>query len=429
MARRKWWKRYRGWIAIAVFAAIGIAVYLFVHSSAPAAQGTTYTTEQAANGTLSVTVAGAGNLAVRDAVEVWPKSSGTVASIDAVLGKWVSKGAVLYTLEGEAAARNTAQALAQRKQAWESVTRAELSVTQAKNQLATLESQAAKPNSKVTSSQIKAAEQQVSAANAGLSSAYASYDSAKLAYTDAVEAETDLIVKAPVSGRVWSVSIAKGDSVSSSGGGSGTGATGTDPTSSGSGSTSTAPVVIAAGGKLGAQLAINEVDIPTVKVGQDAELTFDALPDLTLAGTVDKIDRDGTVTQGVVTYNVWVTLNGADKQLKTGMSTAATIVTAVARNVLLVPNASIKTGTSGSYVQVMKAGASTPIDVAVETGLAGSTQTVITSGIKAGDVVVTKTVTAGSTSSGTSNSRNSDRGGGFGGPGFSIGGGPPGAGQ
>ena len=49
-----------------------------------------------------------------------------------------------------------------------------------------------------------------------------------------------------------------------------------------------------------------------------------------------------------------------DKRLKTGMSTSATIVTAVARDVLLVPNAAVKTIDEGSYVQVMEPGATAP---------------------------------------------------------------------
>ncbi len=339
----------------------------------------------------------------------------------------VKKGAVLYTLDGDAAARNTAQALAQKRQAWESVSRARVSVTQAKNELATLEKQASQPNSKVTSAQINAAEQQITAAEAGLSSAYASYSSAKLVYQDALDAEAELVVKAPCAGRVWAVNVSAGDNVSTSGGGDSSASASADSaaSSAASNSSSSAPVVIAKGGKIGAQLAINEVDIPSVKLGQDAELTFDAVPDLTLTGKVDEIDRDGTVNQGVVTYNVWVTLAGTDKRLKTGMSAAATIVTAVARDVLLVPNSSIKTGNQGTYVQVMAAGSATPSDVAVEAGLAGSSQTVIKSGLKAGDVVVTKTTTASSSSSsGNSSSRGGSGGGGF----FMGGGGPPGGG-
>lgn len=405
MARRKGWRRYKALIALGVLAAIGVAVYLFVRQSGPEVATTTYQTEQAAMGTLSVTVAGTGNLAVRDEVEVWPKTSGTVASVKTAVGKTVKKGAVLFTIDPEDAEKATAQALASKKQAAQQYEQAKLTVTQAENELATLEDRADDPNSTVTSADIEAAEQKIDVAEAGLASAYTQYDNAKDTYQEALDAEDDLTVTAPCAGVVWTVNIEAGDTVSTSGGGGGStsGATGTD-------STGTAPVVIAKDGKLGAELSINEVDIPSIKVGQAAELTFDAVPDLTLTGEVDEIGRDGTVNQGVVTYGVWVTLDVNDKRLKTGMSTSATIVTAVARDVLLVPNSAIKTSTQGgSYVQVLDSANDTPRDVAVETGLTGSSQTVITTGLAEGVAVVTKTVTADS-SGGSSGSTNQSSG-------------------
>ncbi|MBU1032868.1 HlyD family efflux transporter periplasmic adaptor subunit, partial [Patescibacteria group bacterium] len=51
-----------------------------------------------------------------------------------------------------------------------------------------------------------------------------------------------------------------------------------------------------------AQVSLNEVDVSNVKVGQKATLTFDAVQDLTIAGSVSEVDMVGTVSQGVVTY-------------------------------------------------------------------------------------------------------------------------------
>ena len=219
MARKRGWRRYRGWAALAVLVVVAGAVYLFVQKSQPQAQGTTYQTSQAASGTVSVAVAGTGNLAVRDPVDVWPKTSGTVKSVSAVAGKSVKSGDVLYKIDPSPATQQTAQALAQKRQAWQSVVQAQLSVTQAKNELASLEDKASQTNSNVSDSDIKAAEEKVTAAKAGLSSAYASYDNAKLSYQYALDGQNNLTVKAPCSGKIWEVNIAAGDSVSTSGGG------------------------------------------------------------------------------------------------------------------------------------------------------------------------------------------------------------------
>ena len=53
-----------------------------------------------------------------------------------------------------------------------------------------------------------------------------------------------------------------------------------------------------------ATISLNEVDAAKVSVGQKATLTFDAINNLSIAGTVSEVDGVGTVSQGVVTYNV-----------------------------------------------------------------------------------------------------------------------------
>jgi macrolide-specific efflux system membrane fusion protein len=75
------------------------------------------------------------------------------------------------------------------------------------------------------------------------------------------------------------------------------------------------------------------------------------------------------------------------------MSAAATIVTDVAKDTLLVSNAAVKSdGEGGYYVRVLDEGSETPRQIVVETGLASATQTQILAGISAGDTVVTQTV-------------------------------------
>lgn len=148
------------------------------------------------------------------------------------------------------------------------------------------------------------------------------------------------------------------------------------------------------------QIPLNEVDISKIKIGQKATLTFDAIPDLTIVGQVQEIDTLGTVTQGVVTYNVKLVFATQDTQVKTGMSVDANIITDTAQNVLVVPNSAIKKSGSTSYVQVLVNGV--PERKTVQTGLASDTQTQILSGISAGDNVITQTITTAKTTAATS---------------------------
>ena len=160
-----------------------------------------------------------------------------------------------------------------------------------------------------------------------------------------------------------------------------------------------------------ATISLNEVDIAKIKLDQKVTLSFDAISDLTLTGKVAEIDSVGTVSSGVVSYNVSISLDVDDVRIKPGMSVSASIITDTARDVLVVPSSAVKTKNGASYVEkfsaTLPAAASRatgspssilPSQTQVVVGLSDDTNTEIISGLKEGDIVVTKTVT-GSTSS------------------------------
>ena len=159
-----------------------------------------------------------------------------------------------------------------------------------------------------------------------------------------------------------------------------------------------------------ATISLNEVDAANVKVGQKATLTFDAISDLTMTGHVSAIDTIGTVSSGVVSYNVTIAFDTQNDQVKPGMSTTAAIVTNIKQDVLLVPNSAIKSNAAGNYVSVPAqavngaASGSSENGVTVKQqtvmiGLADGDNTEITSGLNEGDTVVTKTATQAATQS------------------------------
>jgi HlyD family secretion protein len=155
------------------------------------------------------------------------------------------------------------------------------------------------------------------------------------------------------------------------------------------------------------KISLNEVDIAKIKLGQKVTLTFDAIDGLSITGSVYAIDSVGTVSQGVVTYNVSISLDVDDARVKPGMSVSAIVMTDSAQDVIVVPNSAIKNQNGLNYVEVFSAPLSLalpgvqgsispvlPTQVEVQIGLADDTSTEITSGLKVGDIIVTKTVTA-----------------------------------
>ncbi len=296
------------------------------------------------------------------------------------------------------------------QQAQASLSQAQASLTKARQQ-----NQAASETAASDSSKVSAANSAVSAAESNLTAAQADYQNQQ-------ETADKRTVTAPMNGTVMEVNVKNGDSV---GGGSGSssssssssssgssssgasGASGSSGGSSGSGSSgSSAPIVIDDLGSMTATVQVSEVDITNVAIGQKAALTFDAIDGLSLTGKVTGIDSSGTVSSGVVNYNVTITLDTGDARLKPGMSVNAEITTAVKQDVLTVPSSAVKTEGSTQYVQVMVNG--TPRDQIVTTGLSNDTSIEIDSGLKEGDTVVTQTINpnASSGSSGSSGSTN-----------------------
>ena len=171
-----------------------------------------------------------------------------------------------------------------------------------------------------------------------------------------------------------------------------------------------------------AELSLNEVDVAKISIGQKATLTFDAIPDLTIAGKVAEIDSVGTVSSGVVNYTVKISFDTSDARVKPGMSVNATIITNIKQDVLSVPNGAIKTQNGTSYVETFSTALATPLTgvqgsisltpptkTTVEIGIANDTNTEITSGLKEGDIIVTKTITGSATTTATTAKTTSTR--------------------
>jgi len=185
---------------------------------------------------------------------------------------------------------------------------------------------------------------------------------------DAQQNANDYYIRAPFSGLIGQLNVKVYDSVSAG----------------------TAVAVLVTKQKV-AEISLNEVDISKVKVGQKATLTFDAISELSITGEVADVDAIGTVTQGVVNYSVKIAFDTQDERIKSGMSVSAAVITDTKQDVLLVPNAAVKSN-GEQYVEVLENNISR--NQTVEVGLSNDTMTEIKSGLKEGDKVVTRTITA-----------------------------------
>jgi multidrug efflux pump subunit AcrA (membrane-fusion protein) len=162
--------------------------------------------------------------------------------------------------------------------------------------------------------------------------------------------------------------------------------------------------------KLHIEVNLSETDAAKVQAGQPVTLTFDALPNVALTGTVATIAPAATVSQNVVTYPVQVEFDPGDTPVKVGMSATADIQIQRIDDAILAPSRAVQTSGNAKTVTVLQGADQTQVIVPVQTGVTSNGQTVIVSSggdgapaLKPGDIVSISTTTTTSTGTRSSN--------------------------
>jgi len=404
------------YVSLIILLAAGLSVFFILRSKN--SSGTTYKTANITKGTLTVSVSGSGNVIVDKSETVSPSISGQVYDLSVQYGDKVEKGQTLFKIKNDQLDVTVSQAYASYLQAKESVSTGEYNVSKAQSDQTTVND-----DSKSTDSDKAAAAEKVRSAESSLELAKINQDNAYSNYKLQKKNADLRTVTAPIDGTITTLGIKNGDQLGSSSGSS-SGSTSSSSSSS-SASSSSSSIVIADLGSMKASVSINEVDATQVKADQKANMTFDAISGLTLTGKVERISTIGTETSGVVTYPATIIFDSIDEKVKPQMSLTATITTDVKQDVLMAPNAAVKTSGDTRYVQIMENGS--PKQQDVEVGVSNDTYTEIKSGVKESDTVVTQTVSSSSSAKGATTATGNSSGLNLrslsGGSGFS--GGPP----
>ncbi len=143
------------------------------------------------------------------------------------------------------------------------------------------------------------------------------------------------------------------------------------------------------------KLNVDELKIRSLEVGQEVEITADAVPGETYKGVISSILVAGTTANGSTSYPVTVRIDDMGELLP-GMNATAKITTASVKNVLALPNAAL---VRGSYVLVTRdspsaANAETSMTapdgyvyVKVTTGISDDDYIEVKSGLQEGDTI------------------------------------------
>lgn len=226
-----------------------------------------------------------------------------------------------------------------------------------------------------------------SAAETALQNAALSLQNAQLSLQSAQEALENYTITSPISGTVIEKNLKAGDQLD--------------------GSESGALAVIYDLEQLELKMNVSELDIGKIQPGQSVEITAEALPGETFLGTVEKVNINGTTTDGFTTYPVTILLSeyGA---LNPGMNVSADIIVEQAQQVLCVPTPAVS---GGNTVLVAQEGAlgedGSVLDPAkletrqVELGSSSQDYVEILSGLEEGETVLVPIQSAGGSAGST----------------------------
>jgi multidrug efflux pump subunit AcrA (membrane-fusion protein) len=136
---------------------------------------------------------------------------------------------------------------------------------------------------------------------------------------------------------------------------------------------------------------MDESDYQMFQVGNEAEVTFNALPDQLFRGKVTEVDPALSTSSGSAVVSGLVELEPTRTKLLMGMTASVTVIAGQAQDAVLVPLTALHQTGPGAYsVMVLQNGKFAPVNVQV--GLKDLVNAQITSGLQPGDVVSTAAV-------------------------------------
>lgn len=319
----------RGIVGGVVGGVVLIAIVATLIINAQPQGATDPVTDMVTEGTFTTTVEAKGQLKPISASVVSPSVDGTVEQINVQTGQSVNEGDVLMTIKNDELDRNVAEAQRAVAAAQEDLASAQKAAAAAQASPTTDTAAAgAASNASTDTSAVSAAQRSLASAQANLDQA-----NAKAA---------GRTVTAPSSGSIVELNAKVGATVT------GGMIMGESDTSGGK-----QCMQIADLSKMKVTVQVGEKDIAKIAVGQNANVTYPAFPDIVSQGTVTAIasvaNSDSNYSGGSVTFNVDILIEAPDSRLKPGMTAEVSVVTEQLDDVVMVPTMALMTEDGEHY--------------------------------------------------------------------------------
>ncbi len=332
-AERRRKKLIRRGIAAGVVCAIAlIAIVATLVINAQPQGASEPVTDMVTEGTFTTTVEAKGQLKPISSSVVSPSVDGTVDSINVQAGQSVNEGDVLMTIKNDELDRNVAEAQRAVAAAQEDLANAQKAAAAAQ----------ATPTTDVDGASAAAGISAASADTNAVSAAQRSLASAQANLDQANAKAASRTVTAPSSGSIVELNAKVGATVT------GGMIMGESDTSGGK-----QCMQIADLSKMKVTVQVGEKDIAKIAVGQSANVTYPAFPDIVSQGTVTAIasvaNSDSNYGSGSVTFNVDILIEAPDARLKPGMTAEVSVVTEQLDDVVMVPTMALMTEDGEHY--------------------------------------------------------------------------------
>ena len=299
----RWWARPSLWIGLAVLAAAAGGIYYW-QAQKESNAAPVYVTEALRKGNLTLTVAANGTIVPTRVVSIGSELSGTVKRVLLDVNDVVKKGQVLVELDTAKLDDQVLRSRAALASAQAQLAQTAATVKEARAGLARFEEVSRLSGGKVPSAT------ELDGARATLS-------------TD----ETNLSkasIRSPINGVVLTRTVDPGNAVAAS-------------------LQAVTLFTIAEDlAQLRLEVAVDEADVGSVKVGQKASFTVSAYPSRRYPARITRVAFGSTKTDNVITYTTWLEVDNSDLSLRPGMTAASTIVATERNDVLLVPNTALR---------------------------------------------------------------------------------------
>jgi len=321
---RAWYRRPAVWVITGLVVALAAGTWYW-QARRTANAAPSYNTQVVGRGNLTLTVTANGTLQPTRAINIGSELSGTVRKVNVDVNDRVKKGQVMVELDTAKLDDQVLRSRAVLAAAEAKVSQTMATVQEAQATLGRLEEVAKLSGGKVPS------KSELDSGRATLARARADEASARASVKDAqAAASTDRInlskasIRAPADGVVLTRTVDPGNAVAAS-------------------LQAVTLFTLAEDlSKLRLWVYVDEADVGSVKVGQDATFTVSAYLSRKFPARITRVGFGSTITDNVVTYLTYLDVDNADLSLRPGMTATATIVATQRNDVLLVPNTALR---------------------------------------------------------------------------------------